>query len=282
MLLKDFLPHPGLQEFVRCYRIIHLDLRHEALSGVKPYTPRPEICLAFYPQEREEVFCTQNGQHIKNIPVALVGQATHLTQRHVQGNFLAIQILFKPGGFFRLTGIPSPDINNSYLEADLVFGPKVHEVNERFYFAHNYLEIAHIANDFVLSLAKNLKKDFHPVDTIGNLLLYQPKMSLNTMARGAFLSIKQFDRKFKERNGINPKLFSRLARFDQTFREKNLSPNRDWTQIAYACDYYDYQHLVLDYLDFTGMKPTQFYQMELGAPERKFGLAEHYYDSQII
>jgi AraC-like DNA-binding protein len=83
-----------------------------------------------------------------------------------------------------------------------------------------------------------------------------------------------------ERTGVNPKVFARLVRFDKAFREKNLRPERDWQSIAFDCNYYDYQHLVRDYQAFTGLKPTDFHLLESRAPERRFGLAEHYYESQ--
>jgi transcriptional regulator GlxA family with amidase domain len=88
------------------------------------------------------------------------------------------------------------------------------------------------------------------------------------------------ERKFLDRTGVTPKLFARLVRFDRAFREKNLNPLRDWRSIAFDCNYYDYQHLVRDYKEFTGLKPTDFHQLENQAPERSFGLAEQYYETQ--
>jgi AraC-like DNA-binding protein len=67
----------------------------------------------------------------------------------------------------------------------------------------------------------------------------------------------------------------------QAFREKNLRSKRDWQSIAFDCNYYDYQHLVRDYQAFTGLKPTDFHLLESRAPERSFGLAEHYYETQV-
>ncbi len=282
MVLKDYLPHPSLQAIIRCYRIVHLRFDRIEAPLCKPYTPRPEHCLAFYPHDREQVDFTHRSGSVRNVPVALVGQALSVTNRFVTGNFMVVQILFQPGGLFRLTGIPSFEINDTYLEADLVFSKEVHLVNEAFYHAHNYAEIVQIANSFIARLIRNGVKDEHPVDTVGQWMLCNPLVSMEALAKKSFLCPRQFERKFRERTGINPKLFARLVRFDRAFREKNLHPGRDWKTIAFDCNYYDYQHLVHDYRDFTGLKPADFHQLESRAPERLFGLAEHYYETQVV
>ncbi len=281
MMLKDFLPAPSLRAFVRCYRIVHMRFDPQDPPPFKPYTPRPEQCLAFYPHEREKVDFTAHNKSVKNIPVALVGQALSVTNRHIHGHFMVVQILFQPGGFFRLTGVPSFEINDAYLEAECVFPKEVHLVNEAFFHARNYAEIVQIANDFIERMVRKSVKDSHSVDTVCQWMLENPTASLDLLAKKSFLSPKQFERKFKERSGVNPKLFARLVRFDQAFREKNRNPGRSWQQIAHDCNYYDYQHLVHDYKDFTGFKPSEFHQLESRSPERRFGLAEHYYETQV-
>ncbi len=282
MILKDFLPHPALRDFVRCYRIVHLKFDPNDPPPHKPYTPRPEQCLAFYPFDREKVNFSDSNKSVANVPVALIGQALSVTNRFIQGHFMVVQVLFQPGGLFRLTGLPSWEINNAYMDADLVFPKEVHLVNEAFFHARSYPEIVHVANGFIEHLIRRGVKDRHPADQVCRYILANPTASLDDLARRSFLCVKQFERTFRDRTGVNPKLFARLVRFDRAFREKNLHPDRDWLSIAIDCDYYDYQHLVRDYKEFTGMKPTAFHQLESRAPERRFGLAEHYYETQVV
>ncbi len=281
MILKDFLPNPSLQAIVRCYRIVHMRFDSNDPPPFKPYTPRPEQCLAFYPYDRERVDFTDCQKSVSNVPVALIGQALSVTNRFIHGHFMVVQILFQPGGLFRLTGMPSCEINDAYIAADSVFSKEVHWINEAFFHARNYQEIVQIANGFIGRLARRSLKDSHPVEKVCQWMLENPITSLDGLAKKSFLSTKQFERKFQERTGVNPKLFSRLVRFDKAFREKNLNPHRDWQTIAFDCNYYDYQHLVRDYKEFTGLKPTDFHQLESHAPERRFGLSEHYYDTQL-
>jgi AraC-like DNA-binding protein len=74
--------------------------------------------------------------------------------------------------------------------------------------------------------------------------------------------------------GVSPKVYSRIIRFDQAVKIKNAYPEQDWLSIGLQSGYYDYQHMVKDFKEFTGLTPIQFYLLDSHAPERKFGKKE--------
>ena len=132
-----------------------------------------------------------------------------------------------------------------------------------------------LIESFIENLVKKGIKSLHPIDkVIENMLLWESYSSLARSAEQSCLSERQFIRKFEERIGINPKLFSRIIRFDRAFRMKNNEPYLDWLFIALATGFYDYQHLVRDFKAFTNFTPNAFYEFEKKAPERSFGLHE--------
>jgi AraC-like DNA-binding protein len=280
MLLKDFSPAKELLEFVRCYRIVHFTFDSKDLPPAKPYTPRPENCLSFYPYDTEVVEYTETNKSVANLPVALIGQHLEVTNRYIGCNFLCIQVIFQNGALYRLSGIPLSELLNEYLPADFVFKKEIYFVNEQLYYSNSYQEMVTILDDFVTQLARKSKKDAHPIDMVAKLLLPNlDPINLENSARKAFLSTKQYERKFKERTGVNPKLFQKLVRFDHAFRTRNARPDLDWRSIAFDCNYYDYQHLVKDYKAFTGFTPAEFHN--LGSPEEKLGIAESYYEMEM-
>jgi AraC-like DNA-binding protein len=278
MLLRDVLPPIALSEFVKCYRLVHMTFDKKAQIGYKPYTPRPENCLVFYPRDREQVAFTDSSKIVNNLSVVLCGQPLTTTNRYVGHDFLALQIHFQPGALYRLTGVPLIELTNVYMTADNVFTKDIHFVNEQLYHATSYAAMIEILNQFVVSLTRNIKKDSHLLDKAANLMLNQQgNLSLDWIRNESCLSIKQFERKFKERTGVNPKVFNRLIRFDKAYRTKNAKPHLDWLSVAIECDYYDYQHLVRDYKDFTGFSPNAFLALDGQAPERALGVVEEFY-----
>lgn len=276
MVLKDYLPSRGLAEFVRCYRIVHFNFNKNQTPPPKPYTPRPENCLAFYPYDTERIVYAETGKAVDNLPVALIGQHLGITNRYIGHDFLVVQIIFQAGALYRLTGIPLVELTNAYFSADNVFAKDIHFVNEQLHHALDYSMMIQIVNRFVENLVKKRVKDQHPIDAVCQMMLKKnAAVSLDWLARESCLSVKQFERNFKDRTGVNPKVFNRLIRFDNAFRTRNAQPHLDWRSIAFDCNYYDYQHLVRDYREFTGFLPTAFHA--LGSPEEVLGMSEQFY-----
>jgi AraC-like DNA-binding protein len=271
MLLKDFLPDPENRELIRLFRIIHLNLDERAGEQVKAYPPRPEHVLSFFPKSMETA--NYDGQNKSMLRSVLTGQHGKPFNRTIRNEFLCLQIVFQPCGLFRITGISSHELNNQYLDAELIFGKQMECVNDQLFHAASYHEILLIANAFSKTLKP--KKSSTAMDQAGNHLLHHDgNSSLDWLAKESSLSIKQFERNFRQRTGITPKIFSRIARFDKAFRMKNDHPEMDWLSIAVACGYYDYQHLAKDYKDFTSLTPPAFHLIDAKSPERLFGLHE--------
>ncbi len=282
MILKDFIPAPDVQEYIQLYRIVHLVFNNGEHIPTKAYPPRPEQCIAFYPHDMETVEYASTGKQVSNLPVVLYGQFTEVTHRIIGNHFLVVQIIFNPGALYRLTGIPANEFTNQYVDAGSVFNSIIHDVNEQLFFAKDYLQMIEIVNDFVRTLVKRKQKSLLPIDALCLKMLNNAySYSIDEIAKQAYYSNRQLERKFKERTGLNPNLFNRVIAFDNAFRMKNTFINRDWLRIAIECGYYDYQHLVKAYKDFTGLTPNAFHQLEEKAPERKFGLNEGFYKTAI-
>ena len=275
MLLNDIKPSLPLTEFIRLYRIVDFQFPTTASIPFKAYPPRPEHCLQFYPKDCEAVKYPNSNKVVSGKEATIVGQHTIVNHRYVGQHFLSFQVVFVPGALLQLTGIPSDELTNVYMDAEDIFGSNVRLINEQLFHSKSYTEMISIVECFLIKLFKKGQRKQHPVDEIGKMMLLQNELfSLDQYIKAACLSHRQFDRKFKERVGIAPKQFLQIIRFDQAFRLKNRFPQKDWLTIAIHAGYHDYQHLSKDYKEFTGYTPAQFFEIENGAPERAFGDAE--------
>lgn len=193
--------------------------------------------------------------------------------RNCSHDFLTIKVVFQPCALYRLTGIPAHELVTNFYDAEAIFGKELIALNERLCSTDNLGEmLQHIELCLEKAILTNAKSK-HSIDIITHRMLdEQPLGSLDTLARMSSLSVRQFIRKFEERIGVSPKTFDRIIRFDKAYRLKNNQPDLDWLSIALLSGYYDYQHLAKDYKDFTNMTPVGFYDIDLQAPERAFGL----------
>ena len=277
MVLSEFAPGPALANFVRVYRVVQFEFKGITNLPFKPYPPRPEHCLSFYPRDTETVEYVNSGKKITNLKTVLMGQQDEVTNRHVGRDFLVFQVVFRPGALYRLTGIPSWELNNSYFDAETVFSKDIKEVNNKLNDAIGFKEMVAVVESFLLKQANRSVKEFHRLDEVSNIILQSTdNISIEWLAKESCLSLRQYERKFKERMGISPRYFNKIVRFENAFRLKNKSPQLDWLSIAIQCDYHDYQHLVKDYKAFTNQSPTGFHLLDNAAPERKFGVSDTY------
>lgn len=277
MILKNFLPKPCFEEYVQFYRIVHFNFEGIKQQPVKHYAPRPEHCLAFYPYDKE-IINYNNSKQVNVMPALLSGQQLSISKRSIVGNkFLSFQIIFKPAGLYRLTGIPSYELTNDFVDADLIFPGEVNRVNEELCETTDYAVMITIVEQFMHRITAKKIKEPHHLDKIGEFIFSDKNITIDQLAQSSFLCTKQYQRKFKERIGITPKLFERAARFEKSIYLKLKNPDASWEEIAFTCNYTNYQHMVIDYKDFTGITPTAYYLLDKQSPEKIMGIAEESY-----
>jgi AraC-like DNA-binding protein len=277
MVLLEFRPSPFMSEFIRTYRIVHFVFDSAVVVPFKPYPPRPEHCLSFFPKDTETFEYATNKKQINNLNTVLCGQQNELTNRYPSNDFLNFQIVFQPGALYRLTGIPSHELTNTYIDAETIFPKSIKEVNDKLNDAKNYNQMVEIVEAFLLQQINRFSKELHRIDVVSGLILNTTESyNIDWLAKESCLSTRQYERKFIERMGISPKYFSNIAKFEKAYRMKNKFPHLDWLTIAIHCGYYDYQHLSKAYQKFTQKSPTEFHLLDLEAPERKFGESDIY------
>lgn len=275
MLINEIKPGAALAPYVRLYRVIHFSFPGRASIPFKAYPPRPEHCLQFMTHDQEMVRYPGSREEISPKSVLFMGPHTKVIHRFPGSDTLGFQVIFQPAAICQLLRMSARELTNAYLDAADIFGYDIHLVNEQLFHAANYGEMVAVAEQYLWTLIKKSKQRTHRVDELGRLMLYETEaFSLDRFLKAACLSHRQVDRMFRERIGMSPKQFLQLSRFDKVFRMKNRYPNKDWLTLALHGGYYDYQHLVKDYKEFTGYTPAQFFAIDNDAPERILGFAE--------
>ena len=274
MIFKDFYPIEPLRHLVQVYRLRHFIIPENLKISPKPYPVRPEHCMAFYPRGFEITEIISADSKLLRPRSVISGQFTNRINRYSSpSEFLMILVVFKPVGMYRLTGIPSTELLNHHVDLEAVFPKEGRMVNERLNSCNDYREMISIIENFLLCLLQKIKIESRPYDEVFNVILTNhKKYSLEWLASQACLSPRQFERKSDQYIGVSPKLFARIARFDQSYTMRLKYPNKDWLSIAIDCGYHDYQHLVRDYKEFAYTTPNLLFTDESKALERVLGL----------
>jgi AraC-like DNA-binding protein len=272
MALHELSPSTMLKEFIRLYRLVDFEFNNNQTIPHKVYPPKPQHCLTFYPKDLEQVEFPESGMRIGNLRTVLNGLQTEVSHRFVGKSFLLFQVVFKPGALFRITGIPSYELTNSYIDAEIVFSKEIKSVNEKLLECKNYHQMVTVIENFLLDEINRKSLDQHRIDKVNNSLFSRDNVpAVDILASESCMSIRHYQRVFKERMGVSPKFFLKVKRFETAYQMKNKYPHLDWLTVAVHCGYYDYQHLVKDFKDLINKTPNEFCQIDLSAPERLFG-----------
>ena len=268
MLYKSFSPSLSLTEFVRNYTIIHLQFNATEPAPFKQRSPKPEQKIVFYIKGIPAIHNPATGSIQTPPPVCIFSHQSDKRVFRLTTEFFAFIIYLQPGVLHRLTRLPMIELLHEYCDAELFFGTEVRTVSEQLAAAISYSSMVSVAEQFLLSKCRKLPMT-SSIDTIAHHLLVDPTtFSLENIAQQACLSTKQFYRKFTERIGISPKLFSRLSRFNHAYRYKRAHPYISWSSIAQEFQYTDYHHMEKEFKEFTALTPQEWTKTHLTAPER--------------
>ncbi|TDX02056.1 helix-turn-helix domain-containing protein [Dinghuibacter silviterrae] len=80
---------------------------------------------------------------------------------------------------------------------------------------------------------------------------------METIARRHHISSRYLQKLFLRYTGVNPKLYHKINRFQQSLQHITRDPS-SLTSIAYECGYFDQAHFIRDFKQFAGITPSAY------------------------
>jgi methylphosphotriester-DNA--protein-cysteine methyltransferase len=157
-----------------------------------------------------------------------------------------------------LFGLPANELTNQSADIKTLCGKEGEILEEKIILASGGDERVRLACDFFNSRLKNIKSGYSNILSSIKTISNAPNLtSIKVLSENNFLSVRQFERKFKEFSGFSPKLFLRITRFnsllDKPYQNKSLA------QMAYEYGYYDQSHFIHDFQQFSGHRPKKYF-----------------------
>jgi AraC-like DNA-binding protein len=208
--------------------------------------------------------------HVQKAPnVSIFGQQLSRYNFYLTPEYLMFRIHFHPGALYRLLGIPLSEFTGQYFDVRLLINPEIQEVSERLDDCKGFDNVISIVENYLVAKIKKVKKEPHELDLVASQILNNPsRFLLDSLARQTCLCPRQFNRKFKERMGISPKLYSRIVRFYHAYQYKQKHTAEDWLSVAVLFGYSDYQHLAKEFKEFAQVTPCLWIAEDDQSPER--------------
>lgn len=263
-----YIPPLSLQEYVLNISTVNVVLPDGLDNVVTPYPPTPFQSLIFYCNHPISMGRIDDTGFDDQPHSVIIGPQFSRVNILVKKQLSAIRVDFLPGGMYRMLGIPMHELFDGGFDARYFFGPEMKMITEQLQNTSDLAEGKNIVEGFLLNRATSLKQVLPFDAAIHTLLHHHGDMAIEKVASLSCLSLKQFERKCKERLGMNPKLFARILKFSKAYRLREAFPQLSWTKIAYDAGYYDQMHMIRDFKIFAGVNPSVIEQQLLSTPLR--------------
>lgn len=268
MKVQTYIPNPALLEYVLNIFTVDVTLPDGIADVVTPFPPFPFQSLMFYCNDPVSMARVSDGNFERQPLVLLTGPQVSRVNIKVHQKLRSIRVDFLPCGIYRLLGIPMHELLDGGYDAIDFFGSEMRSINEQLRNLDDLEEGKSVVEKFLLSRLGGLKT-LLPLDhAIGRLLQHDGTITMEKLAALSCLSLKQFERKCKERIGMNPKMFARILKFSKAYSLREAYPQLSWIEIAYQAGYYDQMHMIRDFKAFAGVNPSVIEQQLHATPLR--------------
>jgi AraC-like DNA-binding protein len=172
---------------------------------------------------------------------------------------LIIGVHFKPGGAFPFLGLPAGDLADTHVDVETLWGPSASRLRERLCEARTSAERFQLLQEALLSrLCHDVEQHYAVSAALEMFGQNQAGPKVRQAAKYLGLSQRRFIQVFKAEVGMTPKLFSRIQRFQRTRTFIQQSPSPNWAALALEFGYFDQSHLIREFLEFSGLSPSDY------------------------
>ncbi len=250
-------PKASLSKYVRFFWV----LEGEACNA-NPYIHRAmaDGCaeLVFhYKGVFDELFL--NGSSEKSFVSGLDAQSRQFRRFSINQNFGIFGVYLYPFAVSHLFSISAHELKDQMVDLKTLFGKEECGLEEKMMLAQGTSSrISIITNYLEERIYKTKAIQPGVFETINYIVETNGMVNVGALAEQNFLSVRQFERNFKQFSGFSPKLFSRIIRFQSVL--KHYGQRRaSLTEIAYEMGYSDQSHFIRDFQEFSGLNPKEYF-----------------------
>lgn len=196
----------------------------------------------------------KSGQKFESPRTGLFGPRTYYRYDfEVVGALKTFTAQLQPAAAARLFQVDPVSLVDNFIPVTLPDG-----LLQTLQKAPNWAAMAPPSDDWLQSLA-NGKSCTDPVAQQANRLRkMNGTIPVQELADGAGLSLRHFQRRFRQLTGLNPKHYARICRVGYAIHRKELEPEVSWTELALDAGYADQSHFIRDFKALTGNVPSEF------------------------
>lgn len=242
----------GLEPWVIGYVGGHYAERGEVGRRVIP--ARPNCFIQIVLEGGHALYDVVAGTTVEVPCAALFGPLTHYRYDMViPGGLKTFCVRLQPAAAGQLFGLDPMGLVDNFVPLDLPDG-----LMESLLAAPDWAAMAAPADLWLTGLAQDRNDDDPVAREANRLRQMRGTVAIQDLAEAAGLSLRHFQRRFRDLTGLNPKLYARICRIGHAVHRKELEPDASWTALALEAGYADQPHFIRDFKELTGIPPGNF------------------------
>lgn len=247
--------HPALRSLIRNIVIIEADFGNLPVKMQGNFMPSPDqaMFINLYTRFKSKKSGENNFNTVTSC--TLMGPQITPFKLRAEESHKAVTIIFQPGGLNRFLKIPLTEIFDNGYSAREVIGREIEELLDRSHDTISSDELHSVVQSYFLGKLSQVK-ELLPIDYALQHLVANYNTDLDKIAGMACMSIRNFERKCKERLGMPAKMYARIARFHKAYKIVESKPAVSWSELIHEVGYYDQAHFIKDFKEFAGLTPT--------------------------
>jgi AraC-like DNA-binding protein len=199
----------------------------------------------------------------------VVGQQDRPLFLNATGRTGIVIVRFKPWGASALFGDTLPELKNSIIDLELLWGQSsMSTLVERVTTATSHRKQAEIVGNFVTSLLFPEKPDKLSMASVAIINQSWGRRRIEDIAGEFGLGRRQFNRRFTQTVGTSPKQMSTVLRAQKAIA--CIRSGRDVNDVIDQCGYSDQSHLIRNITAMSNKRPTELSRLRASRPHRYF------------
>ncbi len=247
--------HPALRSLIRHIVLIEADYGNERVHIEGNYMPSPEQAMFINLHTRLKSKKSGDTNFNTVTSCTLIGAQITPFKLMVEESHKTVSVIFQPGGLNRFLNIPMTELFDNGYSGREVIGKEIEELLDQSHETISFNELNDIIQAYFFKKLSQVK-DPLPIDVALQYLFTNYNTSIDKIAGMACMSLRNFERKCKERLGMSAKMYARIARFHKAYKTLEAKPAIAWTELADKAGYYDHMHFIKDFKEFSKRTPT--------------------------
>jgi AraC-like DNA-binding protein len=187
----------------------------------------------------------------------ILGHTENFRQFPMEGDIDLFGVSLYSHAIPSLFDTSTSDLINEVFSVEELLKNQGRIINEKMAVAAITPRRVKVLSDFFISqLAKKNFEDKVILYATNKIRHVKGIINVSSLASECCLSQKQFERRFRGYTGFNPKLYSRIIRFETALSDSNSY--QTLSELAHGSGYHDQAHFIHEFKKFSGFSPNKF------------------------